>query len=58
MKLVEILKVMPKSQEIVVSQGFNIRYIGKIIDCLDSALSMATVLNVESNGKNITIKLI
>ena len=50
--------VMPKSQEIVIFQGFNVRYIGRNIDCQDWDLNRATVLNMESNGKNITIKLV
>ena len=58
MKLVDLLKVMPKSQEIVIFQGFNVRYIGRNIDCQDWDLNRATVLNMQSNGKNITIKLV
>ena len=58
MVLADVVKVMPKSQEIVVFQGFNVRYIGRTLDCQDENILKATVKNLESNGKNITIKLI
>ena len=58
MVLADVLKVMPKAQEVVVFQGFNIKYIGKVSDCHDDKLKDATVKNMESNGNNITIKLI
>ena len=58
MVLADVVKVMPKTQEIVVFQGFNVKYIGKVLDCHDEPILSATVKNLESNGKNITIKLI
>ena len=58
MVLSDLVKLMPKEQEIVVFQGFNIKYIGKVTDCHDEALLAATVKNLESNGNNITFKLI
>lgn len=58
MILADVVKVMPKTQEIVVFQGFNIKYIGKVSDCHEDSILGATVKNMESNGKNLTIKLI
>ena len=58
MILADVVKVMPKAQEIVVFQGFNVKYIGKVSDCHEDLILNATVKNMESNGKNITIKLI
>ena len=58
MILSDVVKVMPKAQEIVVFQGFNVKYIGRVLDCHDEQILAATVKNIESNGKNITIKLI
>ena len=58
MVLADVVKVMPKAQEIVVFQGFNVKYIGKVSDCNDAKLLEATVKNMESNGNNITLKLI
>ncbi|GEM_PF-2343274 len=58
MVLQDIVNVMPKSQEIVVFQGFNIRYIGRTLDCQDQNILTATVKEIESNGKNITVKVI
>lgn len=58
MVLQDIVNVMPKSQEIVVFQGFNIRYIGRTLDCQDQNILNATVKEIESNGKNITVKVI
>lgn len=58
MILKDLLKVMPKEQEIVVFTGFNIQFIGKNLDCHDKRLAEETVKGIESNGKNLTIKLI
>lgn len=57
MKLVDVLSLMPQSQEIIVFQGYNLCFIGKNIDLQNGELGKAIVLNMESNGRNITIKL-
>ena len=43
MILSDIVKVMPKAQEIVVFQGFNVKYIGRVLDCHDELILAATV---------------
>lgn len=58
MVLRDVVSLMPKEQEIVVFQGFIIKYIGARETCNDEDLLDSTVKSIESNGTNITFKLI